>query len=73
MRCLRLLAVAWMDRRYIYFISTIHKAEAYEHITVKGARQVDVTCPTLLLDYQQFMRGVDESDQMISCYNFGRR
>ena len=72
-----LLAVVWMDRRYIYFVSTIHKAQAYEQTTVKRRQadgtQIDVNCPPLLPDYQQFMRGVDKSDQMISCYNVGRR
>ena len=72
-----LLAVVWMDRRYIYFISTINKAESYEQTRVKRCQadgtQVDINCPPLLPDYQQFMRGVDKSHQMISCYNVGRR
>ena len=33
----------------------------------------NVPCPPLLPDYQQYMRGVDRGDQLISCYNIGRR
>ncbi|XP_065891659.1 piggyBac transposable element-derived protein 4-like [Dysidea avara] len=33
----------------------------------------NVPCPPLLPDYQQYMRGVDRGDQLIGCYNIGRR
>ena len=73
-----ILAVAWHDRRHIYFISTMHRAELTSgQETVKrknpdGSR-IDVTCPPLLPDYQQYMRGVDRGDQLIGYYNVGRR
>ena len=55
-----LLAVAWFDRRNVYFVSTMHRAEISTDVTVKrknpdGSR-TDVTCPPLLPDYQQYMR-----------------
>ena len=34
---------------------------------------IDVPCPPLLPNYQQYMRGVDRGDQLIGCYNIGRR
>ena len=34
---------------------------------------VDVPCPPLLPDYQKYMKGVDSGDQLIGCYNMGRR
>ena len=72
-----LLAVAWFDRRNVYFLSTMHRAELDEDVTVKrknadGSR-VDVPCPPLLPDYQQYMRGVDRGDQLVTYYNLSRR
>ncbi len=40
---------------------------------MRHSTQTPVKCPPLLLDYQQFMRGVDRGDQMICLYNIGRR
>ena len=37
------------------------------------SRSVDVSCPLLLPDYQQYMRGVDRGDQLVSYYNIGQR
>ena len=37
------------------------------------ATQEEVSCPSLLPDYQKFMRGVDRGDQLQSYYNIGRR
>ena len=71
------LAVMCMDKRYIYFVSTLHSAETGD-VTIVRRRQldgtlVDVECPPLLPDYQAFMRGVDRSDQYLGLYNVGRR
>ena len=71
-----LLAAVWYDRRFVYFVSTLHVGES-RGITVKrknpDGSSSDVPCPPLLPDYQQYMRGVDRGDQMIGCYNIGRR
>ena len=71
-----LLAAVWYDRRFVYFVSTLHVGES-QGITVKrknpDGSSSDVPCPPLLLDYQQYMQGVDRGDQMIGCYNIGRR
>ena len=45
-----LLAVVWMDKRYIYFLSTLHSAETSGNPTTVQRRQidgtrVDVVCP----------------------------
>ena len=71
-----LVAAVWYDRRYVYFLSTMHLG-ASRGDTVKrrnpDGRSVDVSCPPLLPDYQQYMRGVDRGDQMVGYYNIGRR
>ena len=72
-----LLVVTWFDRRSVYFLSTMHGAEYDEPITIKrknlDGSQLDVECPPLFPDYQQYIRGVDRGDQLIGYYNIGRR
>ena len=36
-------------------------------------RSVDVSCPPLLPDYQQYMQGADRGDQLVGYYNIRRR
>ena len=72
-----LLAVTWFDRKYVFFLSTTHRAETAVPCTIRRRNQdgsrLDVPCPPLLEDYQQFMRGVDRGDQLVGYYNIGRR
>ena len=74
-----LLATIWVDKRSIYFLSTIHVAEpplgstgTVNRRTTTGAQE-DKPCPPCLPDYQCFMRGVDRNDQMEQYYHIGRR
>ena len=56
------LAVAWFDRKYVYFITIMHKTETTEPCTIRRCNQdglrLDELCPPLLPDYQYFMRGL---------------
>ena len=69
-----LLAVAWYDRKNIYFLTTMHQAELDTNVTVKrkspDSTRVDVTCSPCL---RQYMRGVDQGDQLVTYYNLSRR
>ena len=38
-----LLAAVWMDKRYIYFVSTLHRAETSGDPTTVKRRQLDGT------------------------------
>ena len=74
-----LLATIWVDKRSIYFLSTIHVAEpplgstcTVKRRTTIGAQE-DKPCPPCLPDYQCFMRRVDCNDQIQQYYNLGRR
>ena len=74
-----LLACVWVEKRTIYFLSTLHIAEApignpctVSRLQLDGTRS-DVTCPPCLPDYQENMRGVDRADQLGSYYKVGRR
>lgn len=66
-----------MDKRFIHFVSTLHCAESATPTFVDRRNQdgskTAVSCPPLLPDYQQYMRGVDRGDQLIGFYNVGRR
>ena len=70
-----LLASVWVDKRVIYFLTTMHCAEPNETVsrTAPGGRKVDRACPSCLPDYQKFMRGVDRGDQLEGYYSCGRR
>ena len=61
----------------MYFVTTIHVARAPEIPQVKrrypDGTRVWVVCLPLMPDYQMFMAGVDKGDQLIACYNLGRR
>ena len=72
-----LLAAVWFYKRYVHFLSTMHCAES-STLTMIGRLNQDgsvtgISCPPLLPDYQQNMRGIDQGDQLIGFYNVGRR
>ena len=71
-----LLACVWLEKRSVYFLSSIHVAESSPPCTVKRIQQdgtfADVICPPCLPEYQKYMGGVDV-DQLVSYYNVYRR
>ena len=66
------LALAWMDRKQVTMLSTMHKGP--ETVTLppnhKGERRVK---PLVVVDYNGGMKGVDLSDQMATYYATPRR
>jgi hypothetical protein len=67
------LAVSWVDKKVINFVSTMHVAEADCAVLrrAKNGTAEEFRCPPLLPDYVKYMRGVDRGDQLISYYNLG--
>ena len=67
-----LLAVAWCDRRKLYFSvqcnnkQTLTLMSRVKHKNPDGTTRTDVTFLPLLPDYQQYMRGVDQGDQFVT-------
>ena len=68
-----------VDKRTIHVLSTLHPANlppGKSPPTVKrklaDGSQQEVVCPSLLPDYQAYMRGVDV-EMYIAYYNVGRR
>ncbi len=72
-----LLACSWIDKRTLYFLSTMHIGERIHNPTVKRKQAdgslADVACPPCLEDYQTYMRGVNRGDQLENYYNVGRK
>ena len=70
-----LLACCWVDAR---LLTTIHQAVAssttpqVKRTTSEGVH-IWVVCPPLMPDYLRFMRDVDVGNQLLACYNLGRR
>ncbi|XP_030586306.1 piggyBac transposable element-derived protein 4-like [Archocentrus centrarchus] len=73
-----LIFIKWMDTREVSVCSTLHTA--FSGDTVKRAckvggkyRAIEVQVPTAVKDYNQFMGGVDLSDQLIGSYSSWRK
>ena len=67
-----MLAVSWVDVKVVNLISSAHDADQ-DFDTGFVARYISghstqVPCPKAIIDYQQFMRGVDLADQVRATY-----
>ena len=71
-----MLAVKWMDKRVVTALTTIHDdtTVAVERRTrhVAGGREM-VQKPAAIVQYNKYMGGVDQADQLLSYYGFGHR
>ena len=70
-----LIAVLWRDRRDVFLLSSMHSRSVGTALKrPKGGRnKVPLPCPTIILDYNQFMGGVDLADQQLSYYSLTQR
>ena len=71
-----LSAIKWMDNKSVILLSNYFNPKETQQIErrVKGSKdEVKVTCPSVIQEYNQFMRGVDLSDQMKVTYEVDRR
>lgn len=67
--------VRWHDRKDVYAMSTI-VGDELTTVKRRGATsgsRVDVVCPEIIADYNQYMGGVDLADQFICYYSVGRK
>ena len=71
-----LLCIGWYDKKAVYLLTTVHEAGSLE----KQVRMKDsdtgyrvVLKPTAIEQYNQFMGGVDQSDQKASYYPYPHR
>ena len=70
-----LTAVWWKDRKDVFVMSTLHKTAVEEVMKrPKGAKEKKSTpCPSMIVDYNQNMGGVDLTDQYLSYYSLTTR
>ena len=71
----QLTAVWWKDRKDVFVISTLHK-KAVDQVMKrpKGSKEkINIPCPSMIVDYNQNMGGVDLTDQHLSYYSLTTR
>ena len=71
-----LSAIKWMDNKSVILLSNYFNPKKTQQIErrVKGSKdKVKVTCLSVIQEYNQFMGGVDLSDQMKVTYEVDRR
>ena len=71
-----LSAIKWMDNKSVILLSNYFNPKETQQIErrVKGSKdKVKVTCPSVIQEYNQFIGGVDLSDQMKVNYEVDRR
>ena len=71
----KIVALWWRDRRDVLALSTMHNTSASLVMKrPKGSRDKQpVPCPTAIIDYNQYMGGVDLMDQHLSYYSMTAR
>ena len=60
----------WKDKREVCMISTYHE---FKMVNWKNSRGIESMKPNIIIDYNQFMAGVDRADQMMSYYSTPRK
>ena len=69
-------AIKWMDNKSVILLSNYFNPKETQQIERRVKRSKDkvkVTCPSVIQEYNQFMGGVDLSDQMKVTYEVDRR
>ena len=71
----KLIAISWRDRRDVFALSTMHNLSATTILKrPKGDRENRPTlCPTAIVDYNQYIGGVDLTDQLLNYYSMKSR
>lgn len=64
------MVLKWKDKREVLLISTLHKLDVEEAVNKRGKKKMK---PTVVIDYNKNMSGVDRSDQMLSYYTTPRK
>ena len=72
------LVLEWINSKVVTMLSTIHKANDYVEVPGKvkvnnERKTITVRKPYLIERYNNFMNGVDKSDQILAKYNFLRK
>ena len=71
-----MMALKWMDKRPVSMLTTIHDNSMTTKVRRKrrrGGEREEIRKPVTVDQYNQFMGGVDRSDQLLSYYGFSHR
>jgi hypothetical protein len=71
-----MMALKWMDKRPVLMLTTIHNNSMTTKVRRKRHREgerEEIRKPVAVDQYNQFMGGVDRSDQLLSYYGFTHR
>jgi hypothetical protein len=74
--CKGITATKWMDNNSVTLLSSCHDPRVVQQIDrrVMGSKdKVQVSCPNIIHEYNQYMGGVDLADQMKVTYQVDRR
>ena len=68
------MALTWTDKRKVLMLSTKHAANPVSvqsglYIILRRTSAIKEK-PTVIVDYNTYMLGVDKMDQLVSCYSF---
>jgi hypothetical protein len=68
------VATIWQDKRAVRFLSTCCKPEGKDVVERKRKNQetLSLSCPPVVVLYNQYMGGVDRSDRMVRTYSVSR-
>lgn len=71
----KITATKWMDNKQVSFMSNYHDPSIFEKTTRKNkdGSKSSVNCPSVVVDYNAKMMGVDLFDQLRERYAIGRR
>lgn len=69
----KLIITKFHDRKIVYLISTIDRAEKIPTGKVNPQNGEPVQKPSIVVNYDKYMGGVDRSDQMVSYATFNAR
>ena len=72
------MVLQWIDSKPVTILTTIHSANeqvSAKRRTKRGGvyREVNIPQPLAIHEYNNFMNGVDRSDQMLACHNISRK
>ena len=68
------MALKWQDSKPVHMMSNCHSFSIKTaRRTSKSGEKNEISCPEAVIFYNDYMAGVDKSDQYVASYNFERK
>ena len=65
-----IVSIHWKDKRDVFLVSSIHNNEC---VDAPKRKDEIISKPTMIIQYNTYMGGVDKCDQYLSYYSLGRK